>query len=117
MRTVLIVDDEADILLVLELLLCDQGYRVITATDGADALQKANEDKPDFILSDQMMPGMDGIGLFWALQAIPLMRDIPMVMMSAVEIPVALRTQGFLHKPFDFKELTRLVQLYVPSDA
>ena len=117
MGTVLIVDDEPDISFILDLLLSDQGHRVIKASDGADALKKASTDTPDFILSDQMMPGMDGVRLFWALKANPRLRNIPIAFMSAVEIPLAIRAQGFLRKPFDFKELTRLIKQYVPSNA
>lgn len=60
-KSILIADDERDIIEMLEYTLNKEGYTVITAEDGAEALRKAEADKPDIILLDIMMPKMDGI--------------------------------------------------------
>src|SRR5579875_335552 len=59
-RTILIVDDEAGVLEVLEFILTDLGYSVVTALNGRDALMRVQENKPELIVLDLMMPVMDG---------------------------------------------------------
>ena len=63
MKKILIVDDNTQILSMLQTLLSDQGYGVMTATNGAEALEKARSECPDMIISDILMPVMDGFQL------------------------------------------------------
>ena len=68
-ETILAVDDDTDILDLLEMSLTSDGFNVITAGDGPNALAQAKASSPDLILLDLMMPGMDGIAVINALKA------------------------------------------------
>jgi CheY-like chemotaxis protein len=103
-RTVLVVDDEYGTVEVLLAALEDAGYRVLTAANGRRALERLEENKPDLVVSDFMMPLMDGAALVHAMRSNPEYRDIPVIMMSAAP-ESALRKhvdgyQAFLRKPF-----------------
>ena len=104
MRTVLVVDDEFGIVDVLETILTDEGYRVLTACNGKQGLVRLSEEKPDVILSDFMMPILGGGEMLRAMAAQPAYRRIPVIMMSSLgEDVIAERCKGyaaFLHKPF-----------------
>jgi CheY-like chemotaxis protein len=107
MRTILIVEDEIDLAESLQLLLARKGYRVVLAYDGRDGLEKAIAEEPDLVLTDLMMPIMDGRELIARLRADPATRRIPVVAMSASH--EAHRAVG-LRKPFDAEELVRRVR-------
>ena len=104
MRTVLVVDDEFGIADVLETILTDEGYRVVTACNGQQGLARLAEEKPDIILLDFMMPILDGAGMLRAIAAEPAYQLIPVIVMSSIEEKVvAKKCSGyvaFLHKPF-----------------
>jgi CheY-like chemotaxis protein len=84
-KTLLVVDDDAVIRDSLADLLADEGYSVITAIDGADALKKLRDGMPTpcVILLDLMMPIMSGGEFYQAQQADPMLADIPVVVISA----------------------------------
>jgi CheY-like chemotaxis protein len=75
--TVLVVDDEPDIVRYLEHVLHRLGYRTASAGDGGEAIEKALNDSPDLILLDVMMPTMDGFAVCRALRERPATRLIP----------------------------------------
>lgn len=104
MPTVLVVDDEFGIVDVLETILTDEGYRVLTACNGKQGLARLSAEKPDVILSDFMMPILGGAEMLRAMAAEPAYRRIPVIMMSSLrEDAIAQRCKGyaaFLHKPF-----------------
>ena len=103
----LVVEDEVPIRAVLCSILEDEGYRAVGVGDGRAALAALATDRFDLVLSDTMMPRLDGVGLARALAADPDLRRIPIVLMSARrstparEVPHA----AFLSKPFDLYEL------------
>ena len=104
MRTVLVVDDEFGTVEVLVAALEDAGYRVLTAANGRRGLERLEENKPDLVISDFMMPLMDGAAMVAAMRENPSFRDIPVIMMSAAP-EAALRKHldgyaAFLRKPF-----------------
>jgi two-component system OmpR family response regulator len=68
---VLVVDDEANIVELLSVSLKFQGFEVATASNGAQALDRAREARPDAVILDVMMPGMDGFGVLRRLRAMP----------------------------------------------
>ena len=114
MRTVLVVDDEFGTVEVLVAALEDSGYRVLTAPNGRRALERLEENKPDLVISDFMMPLMDGAAMVMAMRANPSFRDIPVVMMSAAP-EAALRKHldgydAFLRKPFRIPALLEIVR-------
>jgi CheY-like chemotaxis protein len=104
MATVLIVDDEYGIAELLEAVLVDEGHRVLTASNGKHGLGILEEEKPDVIFLDYMMPVMDGAVMLSHMAANPALRNTPVVMMSSIpEATVAERCEGyalFLRKPF-----------------
>jgi len=112
-RTVLVVDDEFGTVEVLVAALEDEGYRVLTAANGRRALERLEENKPDLVVSDFMMPLMDGAALVQAMRANPEFRSIPIIMMSAAP-EAALRKhldgyEAFLRKPFRVAVLVELI--------
>jgi CheY-like chemotaxis protein len=104
MATVLVVDDEFGIVDVVETILADEGYRVLTASNGKQGLVRLSEEKPDVILLDFMMPILGGGEMLRTMAAEPAYQGIPVIMMSSLrEEAVAERCKGyagFLHKPF-----------------
>ena len=114
MRTVLVVDDEFGTAEVLVAALEDAGYRVFTAANGRRALERLEENRPDLVVSDFMMPLMDGAAMVRAMRANPAFRDIPVIMMSAAP-EAALRKHldgyaAFLRKPFRISALLDLIR-------
>ncbi len=104
MATVLVVDDEFGIVDVLETILTDEGYRVVTACNGKQGLVRLSAEKPNVILLDFMMPILGGAEMLRAMAAEPVYHRIPVIMISSLsEDVIAERCKGyaaFLHKPF-----------------
>ena len=112
---ILVVDDNADM---REYLLALLGWRfnVITAENGLQALKKIGQDRPDLVLTDVMMPDMDGMALLSALRRNPITQAIPVIMLSARAGEEA-RIEGidagaddYLSKPFSARELVARVE-------
>jgi DNA-binding response OmpR family regulator len=104
---VLAADDDADILRLVEVNLKLEGFQVVTARDGADALAKAVAIRPDLILLDVLMPGINGYAVCAQIRADEGLADIPVIMLTANFISAdteAARGAGandFVVKPFD----------------
>jgi CheY-like chemotaxis protein len=106
MATVLLVDDDPNTLEALKELVGQEGYRVTTAADGTDALKRALADPPDVVISDCMMPHMDGIALMRAMRRTQALAHVPLVLVSAlVSLPDDAEVAGFLRKPFAVNQL------------
>jgi len=82
-KKILAVDDEKHIVRLVQVNLERQGYEVITAYDGKEALQKVEEERPDLVVLDVMMPYMDGFEVLQNLRRNPSTRDIPVIMLTA----------------------------------
>jgi two-component system alkaline phosphatase synthesis response regulator PhoP/two-component system response regulator VicR len=82
-KKILVVDDERPIVRLVQVNLEHAGYEVVTAYDGKEALEKVEQEKPDLIILDVMMPQMDGFEVMQRLQANPKTRDIPVIMLTA----------------------------------
>jgi signal transduction histidine kinase/DNA-binding response OmpR family regulator len=108
---VLVADDNRDLRDYVRRLLQDAGYAVDIAADGAGALEAARRQRPDLLLTDVMMPGMDGFELLQAVREDPQLSDLPVVMLSAragEEAQVEGLEAGaddYLSKPFSAREL------------
>jgi two-component system phosphate regulon response regulator PhoB len=108
---ILVVEDEEDILELIRYNLTREGYRVDTATSGEDGLRAAMRDKPDLVVLDLMLPGIDGIEVCRRLKADPQTRFIPVVMVTAkgeevdVVTGLELGADDYLTKPFSPKVL------------
>lgn len=114
-RTVMIVEDEPAIRGLLSMTLEQEDYRVETAADGREALEKVRDRPPDAMLIDLTMPVMDGWSLIDTLDADVTIKEIPVLAVSATHRYATVGEQGvyaFLSKPFDVDTL-----LTVLSDA
>jgi CheY-like chemotaxis protein len=112
--TVLIVEDELAIAELLSMALSDGGYRVVLAANGRRALELlSNGPLPDLIITDFMMPVLDGVGFIQAMQQNETHRGIPLIIMSSIpEDAVRSRIHGyaeFIRKPFRLATVTQLV--------
>jgi CheY-like chemotaxis protein len=113
MVMVLLVDDDMNLLWALETLVCEEGYEVMTASNGHEALQAARRRRPDIVVSDFMMPVMDGPALIGALGAEPEFATVPVLLSSAVATPPPhLPVGAFLRKPVAASRLLELLQLH-----
>ncbi|MHB8577618.1 MAG: response regulator, partial [Dehalococcoidia bacterium] len=101
---VLVVDDEPGIVEFLRFALEDNGYRVATARDGCDALAQIGRERPDFVLTDLMMPRLDGWEFCRRLRSDAQTRAVPVIGMSAVDAKQA-PLDVFLKKPFELDDL------------
>ncbi len=111
--TVLIVEDEFAIADLLEMALTDEGYRVVRAANGRQGLERLAEDPPDLVISDFMMPVLDGAGLVQAMRQSEGQREVPFIIISSMpEANVQARIDGyaaFVRKPFQIAALMQLV--------
>lgn len=116
MHTVLVVDDEADIVELISFNLQRNGLKVLTARDGLSAVQLARDQLPDLIVLDLMLPGRDGISVFKDLRGDTRTSPIPVIMLTArgeLDDKIAgleLGADDYVTKPFSPKELTLRVQ-------
>lgn len=116
MQTVLVVDDETDILELVSLNLQRQQFNIITAENGLIAVQLAKEKLPDIVVLDLMLPGLDGFGVFKELRADPRTVGIPVIMLTAkgeVNDRIAgleLGADDYVTKPFSPKELVLRIE-------
>lgn len=122
MKTIFIVDDEYSIVESLTDLLVEEGYRVASAINGREALAAISAMPPDLVLTDLMMPAMDGRQLIAAMQGDPALREIPIVLMSAASLPRNLDEFAGIpvfRKPFQIDalltEIARLLALGPPT--
>lgn len=111
MKTVLVVDDEPMLRMIVREILQDEGYAVIEAADGRVIPEIMAREHPDLVLMDVMMPGVDGREAYRQLRSHPEHRNVPVVMMSAAVQPNGLdpSISGFVAKPFDIDDLVKLV--------
>ena len=82
-QTILVVDDEDDILDLLQYNLEQEGYRTVSAKNGLDGIELARQEKPDLIILDVMMPGIDGIEVCRRLRQDAYLRHTPILMLTA----------------------------------
>jgi len=112
---ILAVDDIPQNLRLLDAVLTPQGYTVVTAGTGEDALVKVLSEKPDLILLDIMLPGIDGYEVCRRLRADPATSYLPVVMLTASEMAEKVKAieagaDDFVPKPFDAQELLARVR-------
>ena len=110
-KTVLVVDDEIHIVHVVAIKLRNNGYEVISADNGAEALELALKDRPDIVVTDYQMPVMTGLELVSNLRKHEETKDTPVIMLTARSFAISqeqqdeLQISGCLSKPFSPKEL------------
>ncbi len=114
-RTIFIMDDDLALQTVLEFALRDAGYDVVLANDGQDGLAQLQNLQPDLVISDLMMPNMDGVEAFQHLKERLQDDGIPIIIMTALNRKpwfADLEADGavIIHKPFDIDFLMGLVK-------
>ena len=115
MKTILILDDEEVVRRVLRVMLEGQGYRVLEASEGAEALRLLAEERPDLILVDLTMPGMSGIQFVEALRK-QVEMPAPFIILTGTDpeeiekLSDGLGASSFLQKPFSKEELLQKVE-------
>jgi DNA-binding response OmpR family regulator len=113
--SILVVDDDPEIVTLLSTRLGKRGYKVSTAGDGKRALELARREKPDLILLDVMMPGKSGWEVARALKQDPVTSGVKIVMVSAIgattnEITAPIYgADAHVDKPFEFDKLERVI--------
>jgi CheY-like chemotaxis protein len=83
MSRILVVDDSETVLNFLRTILENEQYEVATATNGNDGLAQAHQSLPDLVVTDSIMPGLDGFGLLLALRSDPATEAVPVIMLTS----------------------------------
>ena len=110
-KKILIVEDERDILQLVKLYLEKEGFRVLTAMTGVEALKTVREEKPDLLLLDLMLPEMDGLEVCKRVRAMPDSAMLPIIMLTAKAeesdtiVGLELGADDYVTKPFSPKAL------------
>jgi len=109
--TILIVDDDPDMVELLRLALKDAGYTTRTATSGQEALLKAQRSRPDLILLDVILPDLNGFNVCESLRRHPATASVPIILLTVLpgEFPRLVGTElgadAYFNKPFELQEL------------
>jgi two-component system, chemotaxis family, chemotaxis protein CheY len=118
-RTILAVDDSATVRKFVSVALTMQGFTVVTACDGMDALEKLPHQQVDLVITDLNMPNMDGFELIKALRENPSYKGIPVVILTSLTDDVSkdrgaeLGVNSYLVKPFSLEKIQYEVSKYV----
>lgn len=115
-ETILIVDDEEDIIELIKYNLKSEGYTILTAMTGEQAIKIAKKSQPDLLVLDLMLPGIDGLEVTRHLKKEDATMDIPIVMVTAkgeesdIVAGLELGANDYISKPFSPKELTARIR-------
>ena len=115
MRSILIVDDEQPIIDMLRDVLEEEGYTVVTARNGSEALNIVQQQHVDLVLTDYMMPHMDGWHLSKHLRSNPQTARIPVLIMSAVQVPRDGDFSSIIRKPFNLVDVLNDIGQHLDS--
>jgi DNA-binding response OmpR family regulator len=113
--TVLVADDDPQILSMVAMRLGSRGYKVIEARDGAEAMKLCRAERPDLVVLDVMMPQMNGWEVARALRQDPVLKEVGIVMLTAIGEHINELTSPlygadeYIDKPFDFTDLEKKV--------
>jgi two-component system, OmpR family, alkaline phosphatase synthesis response regulator PhoP len=115
-KRILVVDDETYIVHILEFTLTMEGYEVLTAADGEEALRRLEQDRPDLVVLDIMMPKVDGYEVLRRIRADEEFRHLPVILLSAKGRPIDRETgleigaDDYIVKPFSPRRLLEKIQ-------
>ncbi|MEW7973073.1 MAG: response regulator [Candidatus Thiodiazotropha endolucinida] len=120
-KTILIVDDEPNIVLSVEYLMKREGYQVMTASDGQVAIEMIADTRPDLLILDVMMPRKNGFEVCREIRADPALSGLPILMLSAkgreaeIKKGVSLGADAYITKPFSTHDLVDKVNQLLQS--
>jgi DNA-binding response OmpR family regulator len=124
MASVVLAEDEGDLLELVESFLVEEGFEVRCASDGRQALALIQRVRPDLLITDGAMPGLDGRGLLEAVRADPALRDLPVILVSGDRRMLEGHANAFsatFLKPFDVVELLAMARALIskspPAEA
>lgn len=121
--TVLVVDDAADNRILISLTLQGEGFRVLTAGDGEEAIKVASLARPDLILMDIAMPDVDGLSATRRIRKLPELQHVPVIALTAFNTSGFQRAayeagfDAYLTKPLDFDRLRSLIAMLLDDDG
>lgn len=110
-KKILVIDDEQDMQQLLEMKLEQNNFDVVLASDGDIGLKKAEEELPDLIILDIMMPAMDGYTCLKEIRKLPKTKNIPVLMLSGKEeekvrdLFTFQKISGYMEKPFELDDI------------
>ena len=109
---ILVADDEPNIVKLLRLYLREEGYEIVVARNGREALERFRTETPDLVLLDLMMPDMDGWEVYQQMKADPELKDIPVIVVTAKAQSIdkilglhIAKVDDYVTKPFHMSEL------------
>ena len=120
-KKILIVDDEPSIRSLVNSML-GKKYTVIEAGDGEEGLRAAQENRPDIILMDIMMPRVDGYMACFAMKKDPELKDTPVIILTGVgfelnrKLSEKFGANGYLTKPFQLQDLQKAIDKFIKAD-
>ena len=123
MKTILLVEDESDLLDILDVVLSDAGYEVVQKQSAEDALRFCEDQTPDMIVSDIKMGAMDGFTMFEQIKTNPKLQRLPFIFISAtadsswITKAKKLGATAYFTKPFDVDEVLQMIQTSVPPNG
>ena len=114
----IVIDDEPDILKFIKLVLNDEGFDVKTASDSREGLLLLEQEHPDLLCLDIMMPGQTGLSLYREMREFPHLKDVPVLIISGLDMKDSVNVylngakspDGYLEKPLDPLTLTAKVR-------
>ena len=120
-KAILVIDDDPGILKIIDIILSDEGYTVLTANGGNAGLAMLEKETPHRIILDYMMPDLNAVEFMRIMQERGLQKGTPIILITAdgqaEEKMRAVGAQGYILKPFDIDELQRIVDCWFrPSE-
>jgi CheY-like chemotaxis protein len=120
MTTILVVDDEYLIADILSFALEDEGFMVVTASNGQKGLEVLDRERPALIITDFMMPVMDGLEFATAVRALPSANQLPIILMSGAQAHIGMQRSDLfdavLPKPFNIDLMVAEVKKLLVED-
>lgn len=120
---IMVVEDDPDIMRILMHTLMGEGYQVVPAYGGEDALRKVKVHKPDLVLTDLAMPKVSGVEVIHRIKSDPATKDIPVIAVTAhvwdtlAQSAGQVGCDGYISKPFNNKQLVLEVQKHLKPSA
>jgi DNA-binding response OmpR family regulator len=120
---ILVVEDDPDLRRILKLQLTSRGYEIREAENGAEGFRAIQEDLPDCVILDLMMPVMDGFGFLKRVRSIMGTKDVPILILTASEDErnkvrgFQYQADNYMSKPYDLDKLTDVVEKMMAAKA